>query len=296
VVPLVAVVDEVRAESLGSFAGAGGTLELGAEMLDAYGQVRDMASETAVTVGTGAEWRSGSHAGTFCDVEAGRHADGSERPGLRGLPDSDGAGPAQAQWTSEPVPLRYGGEVVGAGWEIDLLGDSRGRVVGPPVVELRTGTRAGSGLFQFGAYTTLAQSAADHATPHADLTPALAGDVLQWRITLPYVDPGVAARPGDASRRTAVVFSLCAWISLGAPRWRFESVGELIDRSELGRHAQPGGLDGDADVVLLRIPLQATIRGERGERLRARLQGDAVSAMQVVEAWAVADLRHDMGG
>jgi hypothetical protein len=281
--------------SLGSFAGADGSLELSAVLLDGYGAVRDMAAETAVTVGTGAEWRAGSHDDTFCDVEAGRHADGSERPGLRGLSDSTGVGPAQARWTSEPIPLRYGDEVVGAGWEIDLLGDAGGDVVGPPKLEVRTGTSASSGLFHFGDFQVLAQSADDYDQAHADISPALEGDVLQWRVTLPYVDPGVAARPGDAARRTAVVFSLCAWMRLAASRWHFESIAEMIDRSELTRHTQPGGL-GDADLAVLRIPLQATVRGARGERMRARLTGDAVEAMELVEVWAIADLRHDPGG
>ena len=137
----------------------------------------------------------------------------------------------------------------------------------------------------------MASSAAEIERGYTDLATAAAGNVYRWRVTLPYLDPGVAVEAGETVRRTATFFSICAWIRLASPRWRFSSLAELIDRSELGRHTGVDGWKGGSeDIVLLRIPLSISLRGKFGEKIRARLTGGGCSLIEVSPA---VDLRFE---
>ncbi len=277
--------------SLGSFGGATGTLEVAVDVADGLGGVRNMASVTAHLIDSVREWR-GTHLSTFVDREAGRYQDGTERAGLRGLPVA-GAAPAPAEWVSAPIPLRHGSQVEALSWEGELLRDAAGRVVAPPRIEARTGQFGSGGTIAWGPYAPVAATAAEAETGRRDLAAPLVGDVLGWRVTLPYADPGVAAPQADSVARTATLFLLGAWISLAASRWRFDNVAQLVERSEFGRYGAPGGWDGSRDLLLLRVPLDATLRGRRQDGLRARLAVSGSPGLAVLEIQAVVDLGHD---
>lgn len=279
-----------------SIAGTSVVLEVAIEVDDGYGRVRDVTSVVPHHTAAAHEWSRGTHQGTVCDAAAGRRLDGSARAGLRGEPlpaFTASAPPVSVRWTGPIVRLRHGQSIVACSWEIDPVGDAAGAVQAPPTIELAMGQVGAGGVSTMGAFSVVAQSAADIARGFVDLGAPLAGDLFRWRVTLPYLDPGVAAAVGEQVHRTAVVFRLCAWISLAQSRWRFTSLAQVIERSELARHFQVAGWDGTADVALLRVPLDAILRGGRGERVRARITGDPGSTPLVIEAHAIADLRHD---
>jgi hypothetical protein len=177
---------------------------------------------------------------------------------------------------------------------MQLLADATGQMVAPPTLELRTGQTGLSGISMVGSYATVAQTVNEIVAGHADLGSPLTGDFFNWRITLPVVDPGTAAAPTESLLRTALIFRICVWITLAHPRWRFANVAEIIDRSELARHAAASGWDAAADALLVRLPLQATLRGGRRERIRARLTGNAAGGLDLLEVSLAADLRHDI--
>jgi hypothetical protein len=115
--------------------------------------------------------------------------------------------------------------------------------------------------------------------------------VYRWRITLPFVGPGVAIEAGQSTVHTATFFSLCAWIRLAEPRWRFRSAGELLERSEISRHVGTGAWSGGAeDVLLLRVPLSIALHGRLGEKVAARLTG---GALRLLEIYPAVDLRFE---
>jgi hypothetical protein len=278
---------------LNSFGGALATLEVAVDVADGLGGTRDMASTTACLIDSAKDWR-GAHASTFVDREAGRYPHGGERAGLRGLPAAGGPPAAPGTWTSDAIDLRYGTDVVACSWETNLLRDASGDVVAPPTIEMRVGsyTDVMAGAVTWSAYTAVANTAAVLEEGRVDLGAALSGDVLQWRVTLPYADPGVASPDADSVARTATLYMLAAWIRMASTRWRFDNVAQLIERSEIGRYAAVGGWDGTDDVLLARIPLEATLRGGRSDALRARLVGDP--SLSLLEAQAVVDLGHEL--
>jgi hypothetical protein len=280
--------------NLASFGGSGGAIEIAVDLSDGYGGVRDMVGLTPHVVSAAADWAAGTFDRSFADIEAGARSDATDRVGLRGLPvASPAASPASAAWTSAPIDLRYGTEIVAACWEGWAIRDPAGNSIGVPTFELRTGTRGPGAAIAWSAFNTAAATAAAFDAGYRDLPSAIAGDVFQWRITLPYVDPGVVAAVGETVLRTATLFSLCAWVRLAAPRWRFASLGEIIDRSEMSRHVATAGWDGSDDAVIVRLPLSAALRGAHRELLRARVTSAAAASLGVVEIHAVADLRFD---
>ncbi len=274
--------------------GSGAALEVAVEVDDGYGRVRDVAALVPHHTASAREWSLGLHEGTVSDPGSGLALDGSARAGLHGepAPAPFGALPAPVRWTGPTVGLRHGTRVVACSWEVAGRADASGDLVAPPTLELALGQRGAGGISTQGAFTAIAQTGAEIARGSRQLAQPLAGDFFRWRVTLPYLDPGVATPPGEQATRTAVVFRLCAWIALAERRWLFRSLAELLERAELARHLQPGGWDGNADVALLRLPLEVVIRGGRGERLRARLVGQP-GAIDLLELHAVADLRHD---
>ena len=282
--------------SAAALGGSGATLEVAVEVDDGYGRVRDVAALVPHHTAAAREWSLGLHEGTMCDPRAGSALDGSARAGLRGEPppaNAAGGFPAAARWTGPPVRLRHGASVVACSWEVSGRADASGDLVAPPTLELALGQGGAGNLSTLGAFTLIAQTADELSRGSRELALPLAGDFFRWRVTLPYLDPGVASPAGEQATRTAVVFRLCAWIALAHRRWVFGSLGEILERSELVRHLQPGGWDGTSDVALLRLPLETALRGGRSERLRARLTGQPGS-LSVVELHALADLRHDL--
>ena len=227
--------------NLDALGGAAGQLDIAVDVLDGYGAVRDLAGLTPEVLGSENEWRLGTHSGTFADREAGGQLDGSERIGLRGAPVALSANPNPAQWSSPTMDISYGAEIAAVSWECWRVLDQSGATVAAPTIELMTGTTSAGGLINWNNALAVASSAAEIERGYTDLAPVAAGNVYRWRVTLPYLDPGVAVEAGETVRRTATFFSLCAWIRLASPRWRFSSLAELIDRSELGRHT---GVDG----------------------------------------------------
>lgn len=277
--------------NLDGFGGAVGQLELAVDVHDGYSAVRDMAALTPETFGAEGEWGRGAHTGTFADREAGVALDGSDRVGLRGMPAAISASPGPAQWTSPTLDVLYGTEIVATSWECWRLRDPSGNTVAVPTIELLTGTRAGPGLINWTAAQTIASSAAEVERGHADLAAPAPGDLYHWRITLPFMDTGVAIEAGQSTVQTATFFSLCAWIRLAEPRWRFRSAGELLERSEISRHVGSGGWSGGAeDVLLLRVPMSIALRGRLGEKVSARLTGGALSLLEIYPA---VDLRFE---
>jgi hypothetical protein len=277
--------------NLDGFGAAAGQLELAVHVHDGYSAVRDMAALTPETFGADGEWGRGAHTGTFADREAGGALDGSDRVGLRGMPAPISASPGPAQWTSPTLDVLYGTEIVATSWECWRLLDASSNTVAVPTIELLTGTRGGPGLINWAAAQTVASSAAEIERGHTDLAAPAAGDVYRWRITLPFVDPGVAIEAGQSTVHTATFFSLCAWIRLAEPRWRFRSAGELLERSEISRHVGTGEWRGGAeDVLLLRVPFSIALRDRLGEKVAARLTG---GALRLLEIYPTVDLRFE---
>jgi hypothetical protein len=278
-------------DNAATWAGGDAVLELALEIEDGYGRVRDVASLVPHHTSLAIEWRRGVHEGTVVDPEAGRSLDGSSRAGLRGRPPAAmppaPALPAPARWTGPVVPLRHGSAVVACAWEVWPRLDPAAAPVAAPTFELAT-AQGGA----IGAFAVVGQGAQEIARGYRDLGTPAGGDGFRWRVTLPYGDPGVATPPGERPGRTAVVLTLCAFIALANPRWHFTSLADLLERAELARHVERGGWDGQADVALLQVPLEAVLRGGRDERLRARLVGDP-GGLDTLELHAIADLRHD---
>lgn len=278
-------------KNLDRFGGAAGSIEIAVEVDDEYGAVRDMAALTPETVSTGAEWNRGTHSGTIADREAGAQRDGSNRVGLRGTPAPLGVNPGPAQWTSATQDFLYASEVAAVSWECWRLLDAAASTVAPPAIELQAGTRGPGGVVNWNAPITVASTAGEIEQGYADLAAPLQGDVYRWRITLPYVDAGVAVQAGETVLRTATFFSLCAWLRLAAPRWIFGSLADLIERSEMSRHIGAGASNaGSDDLILLRVPLSIHLHGKFDERLRARLNG---GALRVLEIYPAVDLRFE---
>ena len=276
---------------LSSFAGTSAVLEVGILADDGLGGTRDLSATTAHVIENAREW-GGQHVGTFVDAEAARYRDGSGRAGLRGSP-AVGVPSEPARWTSDPIDLRYGTEIEAAAWEAELLRDRFADVIAPPEIQLRTGTRAASGAITWGTPVDVAATAAEISAGRRELDAALAGEVFRWQVTLPYSLPDVASPQAVSLPQTAVMFMLAAWIRMHSSRWRFASLAELIERSELSRHAgEASWQDGD-DAIILRMPLDAALRGGRGEQLRARLLSDSGTALTTAEICAVANLGFD---
>lgn len=274
--------------NLQDFCGSSGIFEIGSHLFDGYSSQRDLLRTTPILVASGQDWKRGSHSNTRADAEAGQVVDGSPRVALRGEPELLPVfAPSQAVWESEEIPLRYGSRVVALSWDAALLRDASGGTVGAPVIELRTGAVGSLGAQ---AYAVVASTPAEADAGHVDLATVAAGAAMQLRVTLPYVATDAAVPPRGTLLRTASLFSLCAWIALDRPRWSFDSVAELIDRSEFGRHIAAGGWQASGDALILRVPLNTVLRGHYGERLMARIQG---GGLQQLEVQAVTDLRLD---
>lgn len=276
---------------LQDFCGAAGTLEIAGDLFDGYGTLRNLLGQVPLMIASAQDWKTGTHQGTRVDVEAGTLADGSARAALRGEAEIFAfAAPAQAVWESAEIPLRYASSVTGLSWDAALLRDAAANTVAPPTFELRTGA---AGALAGVAYTAVAATVAQAEASFANLGAAAAGQVMQLRITLPYAASDAAAPPRDTLMRTASLFSLCAWLALDRPRWTFNSLAELIERSEFGRHEGRASWLAESDALLLRVPLHATLRGVRRERLMARLNVSSTSRLKHLEIQAVTDLRLD---
>ncbi|MCW5736971.1 MAG: hypothetical protein KIS73_22790 [Enhydrobacter sp.] len=274
--------------NLQDFCGSSGILEIGSHLFDGYSSRRDLLATAPIVIGSGQDWKRGTHRNTRADPEAGQLVDGSPRVALRGEPELLALlAPSQAVWESEEIALRYGSRVLALSWDAALLRDASAGTVGAPVIELRTGAPGNLGAL---AYTPVASTPAQADAGHVDLATPAAGTAMQLRVTLPYVASDAAAPARDTLLRTASLFSLCAWIALDRPRWRFENVAELIERSEFGRHEAPRGWQATGDALILRVPLNTVLRGNHGERLMARIKG---GGLQHLEVQAVTDLRLD---
>jgi hypothetical protein len=290
---LLTLVGSNLLSNLDSFCGNPGTLELGVLGYDGYGALRDLSAQCPQVLNSSEDWNAGGHTSTFADAEAGPKRDGSTRVGLRGLPIRALNPPPQpAVWTGPALGLRYGASISAVSWDCWTLRDPAGNTVAPPTIEMRTGVRAGPvGLINFGAYQTIASSAAEIDAGFTDLAAPAAGHVFQLRVTFPYADPATAVTPADSLLYTATLFTLCVWINLRRPRWVFSSLAEIIERSELVRHLAPASWSGGHDVALLRIPLTFALRGRFHESIRARLSTG--SSLVVVEIVAQSDLRFE---
>ena len=279
-------------QSLESFAGSAGTLELAIDGFDGYGSLRDLASLVPQVLNSGLDWNAGNHLLTFADAEAGQARDGSQRVGLRGLPVRGPAPAQQPAWTSSVLHFRYGRALTAVSWDCWTLRDPAGATVAPPTIELRTGTRTPPGLITWAApFQAVASTSAEIDRGYANLPAAANGNVYQLRVLLPYAEPGSAVTPADSLLYTAVVFALCVWIELDAPRWRFSSLAQMIDRSELTRHLAAAAWNAADDVALLRVPLNFALRGRFAETIRARLSPG--TGLSLVEVAPVTDLRFE---
>lgn len=277
--------------NIDAFGGAA-ALEVGIELSDEYGAVRDMATVVPLSIASGQEWKSGTHAGTQVYTEAGTLTDGSARVGLRGVLILSPVGaPSEARWDSEPIPL--GRTVTALSWDAWLLRDTTAATIAAPRLEMRTGNMAPDGSVSWGPYASIASTAADIDAGHATLPTPLQGDMMQFRAILPYAAPATAAGPRETTLRTATLFSLCAWVELVHSRWHFTSLAELIERSEVGRHGANVGWGGAYDVLILRIPLMTGLRGARKEKIGTRLTAGGAIQLKHLEVQAVADLRFE---
>jgi hypothetical protein len=200
------------------------------------------------------------------------------------------AAPAQAVWESEEINLRYGSRVLALSWDAALLRDASANTVAPPIIEMRAGA---PGTLGGVIYSQVAGTVVEAEAGHVDLPAPAAGAAMQLRVSLPYFATDAATPPRETLLRTASLFSLCAWVALDRPRWVFDSVAELIDRSEFGRHAAPAAWQTVSDVLILRVPLNIVLRCARRERLTARISGAGAAGLQHLEIQAVTDLRLD---
>jgi hypothetical protein len=282
--------------NLDSFGGQPARLEISVEVEDGYGRPRDLAGLTPCRIENGVSWRQGTFANTVLDPKAGRLADSSERLALRGtdlyLP---GNPPQVGLWESAPIDLRYGRDVMALSWEVWPAADASGNVAAPPTIAVRVGDKV-SGSIVWQPQQIVAQSAAEVALGHVDLSTPLTGDVVEWSITLPYLDTGSAGRGDNPVLRTASVFSLCAWIAMSSHRFRFDSLAEILDRAELSRHVAPSAFGGADDGFVLRVPLAVLLRGRLRERIRARLVSPGATAIRGLELHVVGDLAFDRPG
>ena len=115
-----------------------------------------------------------------------------------------------------------------------------------------------------GTPVDVAATAAEISAGRRELDAALAGEVFRWQVTLPYSLPDVASPEAVSLPQTAVVFMIAAWIRMRSSRWRFASLAELIERSELRylrrRHRFEGGCYHDGEIRTAHHELPRPIR------------------------------------
>ena len=79
-------------------------------------------------------------------------------------------------------------------------------------------------------------------------------------MTLKYSPPGQGAHQDDPVR-TAAIYRLGFRYRQSDSRWHFHSLAQLVGRSDVSRHVQPNGWNGNLDLAILKIPLDIGARG-----------------------------------
>jgi hypothetical protein len=272
-------------ENLRGFGGAGGKLEIGFDMHDGFGTVRDIAPLFFHSIAEVPEWSSGSSAALLVDPEAGRYSDGRPRAGVRGDARSTAAA---ATWSSEEIELRYGKEVHAAVWHLEPLRNPAGDVLDVVRLDLEAGVVQAGGNVQWSTHGVIA-STQDQEPGSRTFTAPVVADRIRWQLRLQFADVTEASYDASSVRRTAKMLQLGVWAGSSSPWWHLHSLAELIHRGEADRELRTKGWDGTQDVCVIRLPVSTELRGKWRERLKARLIG-AGSALSLLEAHAVTDI------
>lgn len=283
-------------QGLGSFGGAPAHLEVAVLQSDGFGHVHDQNSVTLHVTETRRAWSRGDHKGTVVDPAGARYEGGVERVGLRGDPAQAAAFGDVASWLGPVIPARYGPALRGVAWELEPVRDPEGKPLDLLELTLHAGVEDTSGTITWTAHSIVPPAGQTDGSLH--FPAPVQADHFRWEVALRFAESGESAYASEAVQRTPVLFTLGVWVELHASPWRFDNLAELIHKSDLGRELAAGGWDGEQDLITLRLPLQTSLSGERGEEVRARLvtAGDPLRLLEVnVQAEALhEEIREDV--
>ncbi len=260
-------------QSLGQFGDAAGRLELGFDVIDGLGYLRNVVPVTLHSIEMKQEWDQGTFTRAVSDLEAGLYQDKQPRAGIRGV-SNQAAGTPPASWQGPLVPVLWGSSISSVTWQTEPVRDVSGNPIDNGItLSLATAVRDNSGNLAWSQPSIVAATGAEIVAGRRDFAQPIRADAFRWQVDLQFLDAAAdaAAHATEGTRRTGVVFLLGAWINMNSPLWVFDRLADLLSRSTMDRMLQPGGWDGTMDAALVRLDCNLTLTGRRKEVLRARL-------------------------